>query len=522
MNRQLNRASTLLLMFLGVMPQVYLVADTMRCQSDVFLALWMALLCICVWVAASFRRGLWIGMPLAAFTLYVIYRVYDANPSAQLVDLFDRITGVYYENLYGSGVSYAFSDAVPSHALVLLVLAFLLAAYLASALTTRSGRIPLALLGTLPIPFACLSVNGNPSPFVVLAFLLFLALLLVSGNAYSETGGSGTALFTALLPLVLLLCALLLIYDPSKYRFDEEDAARSRRLDLLSSLLSDWVADKAEDLEVYLPESLTQPLSEPSAPVEQRAPLSGWGELGQELDMSQPFDSSALGDAVFSAKADTSDLLYLRMYAYGSYSGTGWSLSPERPPSSSLAFTGSALALSADSRLHRLEIRGAEALPYAFVPYYAARDAQHDAYVLSVGEAGYGYDYYTAAGDFSALRLPESFAQRELDYRDYAHRVYTQLPETTAETLRQICAENGFAADDDDVVRRIAAYVQQAVTYDIHAEPYDSDDYAVYFLTEAESGYCVHFATAAAALYRALGIPARVTVGYLLDALPDV
>ena len=40
----------------------------------------------------------------------------------------------------------------------------------------------------------------------------------------------------------------------------------------------------------------------------------------------------------------------------------------------------------------------------------------------------------------------------------------------------------------------------------------------MYFLKDAETGYCVHYATAAAVIYRALGIPARVTDGFLFRA----
>ena len=40
---------------------------------------------------------------------------------------------------------------------------------------------------------------------------------------------------------------------------------------------------------------------------------------------------------------------------------------------------------------------------------------------------------------------------------------------------------------------------------------------AIYFLTESHRGYCIHYASAAAVLYRALGIPARVCEGFMAD-----
>ena len=68
-------------------------------------------------------------------------------------------------------------------------------------------------------------------------------------------------------------------------------------------------------------------------------------------------------------------------------------------------------------------------------------------------------------------------------------------------------------------VSDIAAFVQQTGQYDTEVETYPGDDYALCFLTEMQRGYCVHFATAAAALYRAAGIPARVTEGFLVHSI---
>ena len=41
------------------------------------------------------------------------------------------------------------------------------------------------------------------------------------------------------------------------------------------------------------------------------------------------------------------------------------------------------------------------------------------------------------------------------------------------------------------------------------------EDFAVYFLTEGKRGWCMHFATAAACMLRALDVPARYVSGYV-------
>ena len=54
----------------------------------------------------------------------------------------------------------------------------------------------------------------------------------------------------------------------------------------------------------------------------------------------------------------------------------------------------------------------------------------------------------------------------------------------------------------------------------------DGVDFATWFLEDAQSGYCVHFATTATVLLRSLGIPARYAEGYIViqkdyDKQPD-
>ncbi|MBO4419219.1 MAG: transglutaminase domain-containing protein [Oscillospiraceae bacterium] len=46
----------------------------------------------------------------------------------------------------------------------------------------------------------------------------------------------------------------------------------------------------------------------------------------------------------------------------------------------------------------------------------------------------------------------------------------------------------------------------------------EGEDFCTWFLNDAEEGYCVHYASSCAALYRALGIPARYVSGYICEA----
>ena len=52
-------------------------------------------------------------------------------------------------------------------------------------------------------------------------------------------------------------------------------------------------------------------------------------------------------------------------------------------------------------------------------------------------------------------------------------------------------------------------------------EKYEDKDMVTCFLTEYKRGVCRHFAAAATMMYRALGIPARYTVGFAVDVNAD-
>lgn len=64
----------------------------------------------------------------------------------------------------------------------------------------------------------------------------------------------------------------------------------------------------------------------------------------------------------------------------------------------------------------------------------------------------------------------------------------------------------------------IADYLASITQYDPNtpATP-EGEDFVTYFLTESRRGYCMHYASAATLMLRAMGIPARYVTGYVAD-----
>jgi hypothetical protein len=66
----------------------------------------------------------------------------------------------------------------------------------------------------------------------------------------------------------------------------------------------------------------------------------------------------------------------------------------------------------------------------------------------------------------------------------------------------------------------IRELVLNSAAYDLQTPkmPAGESDFAMWFLRSSDTGYCVHFATAATVLLRAAGIPARYVEGYTVSA----
>ena len=143
----------------------------------------------------------------------------------------------------------------------------------------------------------------------------------------------------------------------------------------------------------------------------------------------------------------------------------------------------------------------AAALPEDAVPYY-------DAYVKNPSQqTSYSIYYFSMRGSFVDNGAYETFV----------HEAYTQVPDETRQALADILPQLGVQPDDapEQIVSAVQAYVSASASYDLSTPSVpNGEDFVSWFLHDSETGYCVHFATAAAILLRCLDVPARYVTGY--------
>lgn len=145
--------------------------------------------------------------------------------------------------------------------------------------------------------------------------------------------------------------------------------------------------------------------------------------------------------------------------------------------------------------------------------------------------------FYTSTLPNSAINSlqeeKKEFIQSEQDYRLFAYDKYTQLPPATREMAQNFLKKNTmlkgffdkdsarFSSQSFDSVNGIAKAVKLVLSRDYYyslspGKVPQGKDFTEYFLEENRKGYCVHFATAATVLLRAMGVPARYAEGYVV------
>ncbi len=119
------------------------------------------------------------------------------------------------------------------------------------------------------------------------------------------------------------------------------------------------------------------------------------------------------------------------------------------------------------------------------------------------------------------LTVPDGLKDYEAAYREFVYEYYLGIDDTTREFLNGIILDMDFNRNDPYIISAVASYIQGAAEYDLKypIALNSSENVVIDFLSVHKKGVCRHYATAATMLYRALGIPARYTVGFLGNAV---
>lgn len=358
----------------------------------------------------------------------------------------------------------------------------------------------LAVITSL-MPLACCMIVTDTVPGVVPLFVLLLVILLlmISQIVRRRDEAQGNRLLALLaLPLAAGLALLFLLVPQAGY---DRQAGAQRLEDTVVKLLQGDFA---------LPD-LPQP-TKPEQPQTTVPPVGG-GSIPKQENLKNVGPKIQSDMRILTVRAERGGVLYLRGTGYDRYTGTSWMEEAGDNitwwPEDSVLEDGGQVSIST-----------AVTHDVLYLPYYADRDIYATMSGGKLNNAGRARQYSFRWGILPAETLLNVTAQ---SYSDDM-QPWLQLPEQTAAWAEDRIVEL-FGTPNPPLtlqtVYTIADYVRQSANYDLKTARMDSNstDFVQWFLTESDSGYCIHFASATAVLLRAAGIPSRYVTGYTVVAL---
>ena len=387
--------------------------------------------------------------------------------------------GIFYSRGYGFALPGWLQKPEPCATILpLLLIAGVIAGVVAWTILYRRRAFWAVGIGLLPL-VSCLVVTVTvPDTFAIVCLLGALALLILTQSTRRRDPRQGNRLCAMLsLPVLAGLVLLVALVPRESYRPIQ---------------FPQWMSH-----------SHTQTTPDPTSPVQDK--------LSNKVDFSKEGYRNLPKTRVMVVTTDYSGKLYLRGRHYYTYSGTAWNMNPTlREPSITpsgnwISSTGYSITIS--------DLKGGD---FHYIPYYPQESIQFSGGMV-LGETGEDYTYYFNPlwEKWQQQALSNYPTQEELDYR--------HLPTETMDWAADIVVNLETPGDPVSTADAVKQYVQNSAAYDLDT-PYPPDgttDFVYWFLNESDTGYCVHFASAATVLLRAAGVPARYVEGYAASVTPQ-
>lgn len=379
------------------------------------------------------------------------------------------------------------------HLMPMLAVAALIAA---AVCWTVLRRVPAALsvfLSLLPVGLCCMVTDTVPTLWCILLWLAGLLLLLLTHPVRLRDPAQGVQLTGLLMiPVILAVTVLAVAVPQSSYRPPDFE---------LSSIdaLGDWLSGYFP----YIGQTTQGDLV-----------ISFSSELGDRVELDKLNGPPRGQGAVMEVQTGFSGCLYLRGQDFDLYDGVSWSSSPEREetvfcPNGMYTEDGGTVSVRMLSRHSRI-----------YLPYWPEQSVTLTGGAVENVDrlTDYSFTCMVLSEDWSQIwRMVHASSTRPPEDKDFTR--YLELPESTRTQADLILRQLNLMGNACYQAQAIADYVQSSAVYDLKPPtmPEGYDDFAVWFLNEADGGYCTHFATATAVLLRAAGIPARYVEGYMIE-----
>lgn len=492
------------------------------------LALWCGMISLACGICCSFRFG-----GILAFVLLsasAAYLWFYGDLALSIEALCNTISIRYNRGYHWGILCWSGTDLqAVDRTMALQAIGSLVAMVAAWTVCKRRIALWTILAGLLPLISCTILTTTVPAKAALFLWLLALSLLLLTQPMRRKNANHANKLtLFAALPAILALVLLFRLIPQEGYTGADRAARLLHRVESLFSETFGGGSGGGRDESVNL------------------------SRVGRRAQSNTP---------VMDVTATFNGTCYLRGRAYDVYTGTQWkdsgidygfpwpvlerdAFEPAAQPRGSVTVetrnTEDILyhPYYTDAMLHQqlgsVQYNDSELTRYSFDRYLpikllrygensdeAAYYMQHMSQLLGYDEEGKSFaEYYINYLNHNGfdICLPD----------DNAMQAMTALPEDTRlwaeEKVAAILAEIGVndeEASAETVAGYVCTYLKNYARYDLNTPRMGASqtDFAYWFLTQSDTGYCVHYATAAVVLLRAAGIPSRYVSGFTVDVV---
>lgn len=446
-------------------------------------------ICLC------FRRG---ELALSGIaTLFTLLLTFSARFQEQLPALCFSIMD-YYHKGYGISIPAQIDGCTAeSQLLPLLFIAGIVMVAVVWTVMRKSTLIPAVILAILPLASCLLVTDTVPDAMPIFLMMLGLVLLIMTQSVRRQNTVKGNRLTAILaLPAIAALAVLFFLIPEDGYTAPKQSSSVQELLE--------WFSDRIPSLDHT---SDGQPVISFGNNYKDQVDLS---EIGNRIEQNTP---------VMEVTTDYTGTLYLRGRDYDVYTGLGWQASENRTETD---YGPGSMIWQAPTQHAAIRLFGKHGQFY--LPCYPTQSQTLNGGMIPnpAHISSYSYSFSPLRADWKVYWALQYGAAPPASTD--ASPGYQYLPDgTRSQALKILNQVNTFGASNTaDLADAIADFVRQSATYDLSTGrmPDTETDFAIWFLESSDSGYCVHFATAATVLLRAAGIPARYVEGYTVSAQP--
>ena len=443
-------------------------------------------------------------MTVIAFVAFLVFVFANERIFAQANYAINKLLEQYsvYLSVYSN---IKFASYIANNATGFFVLLSLILNGLFSFLISRIKSIKIAGLLSIALLVPCF-VLVNTLPDLVPLLIIFTVLFaLYFSSQTRQLNYAHSGVITAVCAVILaVLITVLAVINP----------------------VADYERPKWQDNMLNTVQTLTGMKTYNGSGKISSALAEVGNNVSSEVDFSNAGALKQTGTKVMTVVTDLNGRIYLKGMSYANYENNKWSvLTDEQANDYPQDFQAFIMTANYQER-STVTIDTVNKESIVYTPYYLAsiNDTFSPVCDVLVSNSDKATNYSMSVMPFSESELDNfsmDFSSQVYDYDNFVKNYYLKLPYDTKLAMLKIAEENNLTGvSTQNIPQAVKQFVSQSASYSLNTQKVpDGRDVAEWFLNDAETGYCMHFANAAAVMLRALGVPARYVTGYCADVV---